>query len=42
LFIGGPIADVLYIPPTIIDDLAIGSSGPVAQQTRISAHGRCT
>ena len=41
LFIGGLIADLVYIPPAIIDDLAIGSSGPVAQQPRIGAHGTC-
>jgi hypothetical protein len=40
LFIGGLVADLIYIPPAIIDDLAIGSSGPMAQQTRIGAHGR--
>jgi hypothetical protein len=28
LFIGGRIADPIYSPPAIIDDLAIGSSGP--------------
>jgi hypothetical protein len=41
LFVGGLIADLLYIPPSIIDDLAIGGSGTVAQQAGIAEGGKC-
>jgi hypothetical protein len=41
LFAGALIADVIYIPPSIIDDLAIGGGGTLAQQARIAEGGKC-